>query len=183
MLMIPPALATKSGAHSTPRAASSSATDSSASWLLAAPATTGACSASTDSGVRTPPSAHGTSTSTGATAALAGVAQRAPRRSACLRFARSMSLTTSLAPRRASSRATRIPTLPSPRTAAERPFSESEPSARSHDASTAASTHSAVNGLGSPDPPRARARPDTWRVPSAMTVMSRDEVPTSSAVM
>src|SRR2546423_765082 len=42
MLMMPPALATKSGAHSTPRAASSSATDSAASRVLAAPATTAA---------------------------------------------------------------------------------------------------------------------------------------------
>ena len=40
MLMMPPALATKSGAHRIPRAASRSARLSSASWLLAAPAIT-----------------------------------------------------------------------------------------------------------------------------------------------
>ena len=38
MLTIPPALATKSGTHRIPRAASSSAAPSPASWLLAAPA-------------------------------------------------------------------------------------------------------------------------------------------------
>ncbi len=40
---MPPALATKSGAHRTPRARRRSATPSAASWLFAAPATTGAC--------------------------------------------------------------------------------------------------------------------------------------------
>ena len=39
MLMIPPALTTKSGAHRMPRACSSSATSSARSWLFAAPAT------------------------------------------------------------------------------------------------------------------------------------------------
>ena len=70
MLMMPPALATKSGAQSTPLRARRSATDSSASWLLAAPATTGACRAGTDSWSRTAPSAHGASTSTGASMAF-----------------------------------------------------------------------------------------------------------------
>ena len=94
-----------------------------------------------------------------------------------------MSATSSLAPRRASSRARRRPTEPRPTTATLRPFSDVEPKARSTEASTAASTPSAVYELGSPDPPRARESPDTCAVPRAMTVMSRADVPTSSAVM
>ena len=39
-----------------------------------------------------------------------------------------------------------------------------------------------VKGLGSPEPPRPRARPATWRVCCAITAMSRLDVPTSSAV-
>ena len=67
--------------------------------------------------------------------------------------------------------------------ATERPASEVLPKARSQVARIAASTPSAVNGLGSPEPPRDRTRPVTCRVRCAITVMSRDDVPTSSAVM
>ena len=45
------------------------------------------------------------------------------------------------------------------------------------------STPSAVNGLGSPEPPIRRDSPATLRVRCAITRMSRLEVPTSSAVM
>src|SRR5919197_1406593 len=76
MLMIPPAFATKSGAHRIPRWARRSAIDSSESWLFAAPATTGACRRGTVSSLSTPPSAHGASTSTAATSALSGAAER-----------------------------------------------------------------------------------------------------------
>src|SRR5919108_625623 len=164
--------------RASPIAASSGVTPS-----VAASATTGACRAVASSSSITPPSAQGTRTSTGAISAFSGVAQRAPSRAASARLARSMSETTSRVPRRASSRATRNPTCPSPTTAADRPFSEAVPSARSTEASTAVSTPSAVNGLGSPEPPRERASPETCAVPSAITVMSRAEVPTSSAVM
>ena len=142
--MMPPALATKSGAHRTPRRASRSATDSSASWLLAAPATTGACNAGTVSWSRTAPRAHGASTSTAASIAFAGLTHRAPSRAASSRLRASMSATTSLAPRRASSRARRSPTEPRPTTATLRPFSDVDPKVRSTEASTAASTPSAV---------------------------------------
>ena len=94
-----------------------------------------------------------------------------------------MSATTSFAPRRATSFASRRPTLPRPTTATVRPFSEVSPNARSQLASTAAWTPSAVYGDGSPEPPRDCARPLTCFVASAITVMSRDDVPTSSAVM
>jgi hypothetical protein len=47
----------------------------------------------------------------------------------------------------------------------------------------ASCTPCAVNGLGSPDPPRARESPVTCLVVSAITVMSREAMPTSSAVM
>ena len=113
-------------------------------WLLAAPATTGACSAGTDSSSSTAPSAHGARTSTGASSAFSGLSQRAPSRAASSRLRASMSETTSLAPRRARSRARRRPTAPSPTIAALRPFREVLPKARSTEASTAASTPSAV---------------------------------------
>ncbi len=67
-------------------------------------------------------------------------------------------------------------------TATLRPSRAPLPVARSSAARTAASTPSAVNGLGSPEPPRRRESPATWSVCSAITVMSRLEVPTSSAV-
>ena len=60
---------------------------------------------------------------------------------------------------------------------------ELSPKARWQVARIAASTPSAVKGLGSPEPPRLRARPATWAVCCAITAMSRLEVPTSSAVM
>jgi hypothetical protein len=67
-------------------------------------------------------------------------------------------------------------------TAALRPFSDGEPNARSAVASIACRTPSAVYGLGSPEPPARRDRPETCDVALAITVMSRVEVPTSSAV-
>jgi hypothetical protein len=57
------------------------------------------------------------------------------------------------------------------------------PNTRSAVDSIACSTPSAVNGLGSPDPPARRDKPVTCVVRRAMVVMSRVEVPTSSAVM
>ena len=66
MLMIPPALQTKSGAHRIPRSASAASSESSASWLLAAPAIALQRSAGTVSSLSTPPSAHGATMSTSA---------------------------------------------------------------------------------------------------------------------
>jgi len=63
-----------------------------------------------------------------------------------------------------------------------RPASDDEPKTRSQQTAIAASTPSAVQGLGSPEPPRARVRPVTWLVVVAIVSMSRDAVPTSSAV-
>jgi hypothetical protein len=113
----------------------------------------------------------------------AGASQRAPRRAASSRLPRSMSETASCAPSRASRVASRRPTWPRPTTAIERPFRSGEPNARSHVAWIACRTPSAVNGLGSPDPPRRRLRPLTCAVARAIVVMSRADVPTSSAVM
>src|SRR5215208_5468895 len=59
MLMMPPALATKSGAHRIPRSVRRSAISSDASWLFAAPAIARQRSAGTDSASSTPPRAHG----------------------------------------------------------------------------------------------------------------------------
>ncbi len=74
------------------------------------------------------------------------------------------------------------PTRPSPTTATLRPASEALPKARSQATSIAHWTPSAVHGLGSPELPVSTARPATWSVASAITAMSRSEVPTSSAV-
>jgi len=63
-----------------------------------------------------------------------------------------------------------------------RPRRLSLPNASSQETRIADSIPSAVQGDGSPEPPRRRPSPVTWRVPWAMTSMSRDEVPTSSAV-
>ena len=94
-----------------------------------------------------------------------------------------MSLTTSLAPALAQRLATREPTCPSPTTATVRSLSELDENTRSQQARIAASTPSAVYGLGSPEPPCPRGRPATCSVRCAITFMSRLEVPTSSAVM
>src|SRR3954463_6250591 len=80
MLMMPPALTTKSGAHRIPLVASVPATLSSASWLLAAPATIGTWSSATVSSVSTPPSAHGANTSAACVIAFSAVTQRPPFR-------------------------------------------------------------------------------------------------------
>jgi hypothetical protein len=94
-----------------------------------------------------------------------------------------MSAATISAPSRRRSRARRRPTEPRPRIATVRPFIDVVPKARSTLASSAARTPRAVAGEGSPEPPRERARPLTWPVVWAITLMSRDDVPTSSAVM
>ena len=96
---------------------------------------------------------------------------------------RSMSVTSSVAPASAQSFATRAPTWPSPAITIVRSPSDGEPKTRSQHTPIAAWTPSAVHGLGSPDPPRRRDSPVTWRVAEAMTSMSRADVPTSSAVM
>ena len=103
--MMPPALATKSGAHRMSRARSRSATASAASWLLAAPAIARQRRAGTVSSSRTPPSAHGASTSTSASSAAWGSVQSAPSSSASARLPSSTSATTSRAPASASPRA------------------------------------------------------------------------------
>ena len=79
-------------------------------------------------------------------------------------------------------RASAPPTRPRPTTAIERSLRSGVPHTRSQATWIASWTPSAVHGLGSPEPPRSTARPVTWRVPSAITVMSASEVPTSSAV-
>ena len=93
-----------------------------------------------------------------------------------------MSASTSSAPPSASSSASRPPTLPTPTTATLRPSSEVLPNTRSQATRMAASTPSAVDGLGSPEPPRSTASPVTCWVTSAIVRMSGSEVPTSSAV-
>ena len=76
-------------------------------------------------------------------------------RSARPRRRSSMSASTSSAPPSASSSASRPPTLPTPTTATRRPSSEVLPNTRSQPTRIAASTPSAVHGLGSPEPPRS----------------------------
>ena len=93
-----------------------------------------------------------------------------------------MSAISSFTPALASLRASRVPTCPAPSSATVRPFSSRLPKRRSQQARIAASTPRAVNGLGSPLPPRAFDRPVTCSVPSAIVAMSVELVPTSSAV-
>ncbi len=68
-------------------------------------------------------------------------------------------------------------------TATLSPSSDALPKARSQATSIAHRTPSAVHGLGSPELPLSTASPATLSVASAITAMSRSEVPTSSAVM
>ena len=99
MLMMPPALATKSGAQRTPRAASRSAIASSASWLFAAPATIGHLQRGRPSrGRGRRPARTGAKTSALGVSAVPASTQRAPSRSASSRLRGSMSATTSFAP-------------------------------------------------------------------------------------
>ena len=70
-----------------------------------------------------------------------------------------------------------------PETAIVRPASDGDPKTRSQQTSIAVCTPSAVHGLGSPEPASRRERPVTWLVDSEIVAMSRDDVPTSSAVM
>jgi hypothetical protein len=94
-----------------------------------------------------------------------------------------MSATKSDAPARLSRSTSREPTRPTPTTDTERPARSREPNKRSQHARIAASTPSAVTGLGSPLPPSDSGRPATCSVPSRITIMSWLLVPTSSAVM
>ena len=100
----------------------------------------------------------------GRPAPRSGVVQLAPSWSASARLRSSTSATSSRAPARAQRLATREPTCPSPSTQMLRPRSEPSPNARSQAARIAASTPRAVNGLGSPEPPRLRASPATCAV-------------------
>ena len=118
----------------------------------------------------TPPSAHGASTSTSASMALSGLIQVAPgaaRRERAL--ASSMSATITRAPSAASMRASASPTCPAPTTATVRPARLcSEPKRLTTHARMAACTPAAVNGLGSPRPPRlSRGSPTTCSRPRA----------------
>ena len=81
--MMPPALATKSGAQRMLRSASSGSQEVSASWLLAAPATTRQRRRGIESWSSRPPSAQGATTSTSAVSALSGSVHSAP--SSCAR--------------------------------------------------------------------------------------------------
>ncbi len=94
-----------------------------------------------------------------------------------------MSARVSSTPASASPRASRSPTWPSPTTATVRPARSTVPKARWHAARIAACTPAAVNGLGSPAPPRSTGMPVTWVVRVAISTMSSVAVPTSSAVM
>ena len=164
--MMPPALATKSGAQRMPRAASSRRArprraGCSPRRRSPAPASAGRTRRSS-----TPPRAQGTSTSAAASSALAGVIQRAPRRRASLAPARSMSAATSCAPARRASSGDAQADVAEPETATVRPFSEVAVRTRARtEARMAASTPRAVHGLGSPDPPLAARRPQTCAVP------------------
>ena len=134
MLIRPPALATKSGAHRIPRAASRSAIRSSASWLLAAPAIDPAAQAgdrvvvehaaerARARGYRPRPRAQ------------LGLIHRAPSSSASWRLDSIDVASTSQRPGAAHRLATREPTWPSPITQTVRPRSEPTPNSRSQQA-------------------------------------------------
>jgi hypothetical protein len=94
-----------------------------------------------------------------------------------------MSDTDSSAPAAASLRASFAPTCPSPLITIRRPAISADPKVSLAQARIAASTPSAVNGLGSPEPPSPGGRPVTWRVRSRIVTRSDGEIPTSSAVM
>ena len=100
MLMMPPALATKSGAQRMPRAASSAAMSSAASWLFAAPAIAPQRSAGAVSWSSTPPSAQGATRSTSAVSASCGPAQSASSSRARSRLVGSTSASSERRPRR-----------------------------------------------------------------------------------
>ena len=185
MLMIPPALATKSGAQTIPRSASATAIASAASWLLAAPAITRQRSSGTVSSSSTPPSAHGaTHVDVGGAAPSSGSVQRGAE----LVGERALALV-DVGDRRARRRASASSRASCAADAAEADHRDA--AARQRRACRtrarrrpriAHCTPSAVHGLGSPELPRSTARPVTWSVASAITAMSRSDVPTSSAV-
>ena len=186
MLMMPPALATKSGAQRIPRSASRTATASAASWLLAAPAITRQRSSGTVSWSSTPPSAHGASTSTSAVSAASrvGPARRRARRRAraCPRRRR----------RRRARRRPRRAGAPGAPPTRPRPIDGDPcgpPARRVPKARSQATSHRALDAERGPRARVARAAAldreagDVRRCASAITAMSRSEVPTSSAVM
>ena len=156
MLMIPPALATKSGVQRMPRAWSASATASVASWLFAAPATARQRSAGTDSSSSRPPSAHGATTSTSARSASGRLGPgRAPARPRARASPRDdVGEHERGAARREAARERAADVAEADH--GDRPAGEVRraPDA-SHVTRIAASTPSAVHGLGSPEPPRS----------------------------
>ena len=152
MLMMPPALATKSGAQRMPRWAST-ATASSASWLFAAPAITGTAAPARTRGQDAAERTRGEDVPS-AVIAAAGSPDRAGS-AASSRRPRSMSATTSpRRPQRASGRgAADVAEAADARPPAGERWS---PKPLDRDA-IAASTPSAVHGLGSPEPPSRSA--------------------------
>ena len=166
MLMIPPALATKSGRpQDAARPAAARRRCRRRAGCSPRRRSTGACSARDGVVVE-----HAAQRARGEHVDRRGQrlgrasTQRAPSAPRVARLAGSMSATSSRAPRRASRRARRSADVPEPddRDAAALAATPM-PKARSHVASTAASTPSAVYGLGSPEPPARRGRPVTWR--------------------
>ena len=160
MLIRPPALTTKSGAQRTPCACSRSATRSSASWLLAAPATIAAAQPRDRLVVEQAPQRardeHVDLRSQRLVRGSSSARRAAPRAPACARRDRRR-------PGRAGARAA----LGDPRADVAEPdhadradrAASGRAKARSHEARIAASTPSAVSGLGSPEPPRLRGEP------------------------
>ena len=174
MLMIPPALATKSGVQRMPRACSCVGDRVGGELVVRRAGDRAAAQlAARSSSSSRPPSAHGATTSTSARSASSGsthagaelLGERALAR-------RDVGERRATRRRRPAPRASAPPTWPSPITAMLRPARSSVPQTRSHVTRIAVSTPSAVHGLGSPEPPRSSASPATWSVCSAITVMS-----------
>ena len=159
MLISPPALTTKSGAHRIPALAAARRRGRRQAGCWPRRRSRGSAAAERVSSSKKPPRAHGTSTSTSQAAPRPGVTHRAPRCCASARLRASRSATIKRAPAAGAAlgdpRADVAKADHADRAVAQRAL----PNARSQDASIAASTPSAVNGLGSPEPPRLRARP------------------------
>ena len=166
-----------------PRAASAPAAASSASWLLAPPATARQRRRGAVPAVSTPPSAHGLKTSHGAPIIAAGSMKGTPRSRQRPIAAASTSLNETRAPSASSRSISAPPTLPAPWTRMERPASAAGPKTSSQVTRMAACTPIAVAGPDGPDPPFVSLHPKTSG-PAAARIrsMSSDEVPTSGAV-
>ena len=181
--MIPPALATKSGAQTISRSASSTAIASAASWLLAAPGDHAAAQLADRLLVEhAAERARRDDVDVGAQRRLRVGPARAELVGQRLLAGvdvgdRELGARLGEQPRERAADAARGRS-----TETLRPASDALPSPRSQATSIAHSTPSAVHGLGSPELPRSTARPETWPVASAITAMSRSDVPTSSAV-